>query len=113
MGALGLGCASPVALNNEYQLPTQIALHQNYPNPFNPSTTISYDLPGAGWVSLVVYDVTGRTITKLVDSELSAGYHQTIWNGMDNAGSPVATGVYFCKMDAEGHSQTIKMLMMK
>ena len=113
MGALGLGCALPVALDNDYQFPTQLALHQNYPNPFNPSTTISYDLPGASWVSLVVYDVTGRTIANLVESELSAGYHQTAWNGKDNTGDPVSTGIYFCRMDAEGHNQTIKMLYVR
>ncbi|MCH8327939.1 MAG: T9SS type A sorting domain-containing protein, partial [Candidatus Marinimicrobia bacterium] len=59
-------------------LPSEIALHSNYPNPFNPSTTLQLDLPQAGVVSLVVYDLLGRELTRLADGRLEAGFHSLI-----------------------------------
>jgi hypothetical protein len=81
-------------------LPTVFALHQSYPNPFNPTTTIKYDLPEGGNVSLIVYDVLGREVTNLVDGFEEAGYRAVTWNA-----TTVASGVYFARLnvaDANG-----------
>lgn len=95
-------------------LPTQYTLHQNYPNPFNPSTQIKYDLPDAGNVSLVVYDVLGRRVAELASGYREAGYHSTSWNAVDQA-----SGVYFARFsvtNAEGkpaYSKVNKLVLMK
>ena len=91
-------------------VPTQFSLHQNYPNPFNPSTTISYDLPTAGFVSLKIYDFLGREITTLVNEYQQAGnYHKTFSTSELN----LSSGVYFCELRAGGLIQTKKMILMK
>ncbi|NQV16482.1 T9SS type A sorting domain-containing protein [bacterium] len=94
MGALGVGCTNPVAIDEELLHPSEFALHQNYPNPFNPYTTISYNLPGAGWVSLDIYDVMGRQVTTLVVDEQTAGYHSVQWNAEDKQSNPLEAGIY-------------------
>src|SRR5690606_33119476 len=71
-------------------IPKKFALHQNYPNPFNPSTRIKYDIPKAGFVTLKIYDVTGREVAELVSDELSPAQYETEWNA-----SNFASGVYF------------------
>ena len=98
MGAYGLGCTTPVALDDDPTLPEQLTLHQNYPNPFNPSTTINFDLPGAGWVKLVVYDVLGRQVATLLDAEQNAGYQSIFWNAMDEQGKSLEAGVYLYQL---------------
>lgn len=75
-------------------------LLQNYPNPFNPSTEIRYSLPVESKISLVIFDVVGRQVARLVDGVESGGYHQVTWNGVANNGKPVASGVYFYKLEA-------------
>ncbi len=95
-------------------LPVDFALYQNYPNPFNPSTTIAYQLAEAGQVSLVVYDLTGNVVSTLVNESQTAGYYQTVWNGRDRRGVPVATGVYFYRLKAGTEFvKTHKMVLMK
>jgi hypothetical protein len=96
-------------------LPTQFSLAQNYPNPFNPSTTIKYDLPKHAEVKLVVYNAFGQKVRTLVDNaQQEAGYHQIVWNGTNDAGHPVATGVYFYKLIAgQDYVRTLKMLFVK
>ncbi|UCD38428.1 MAG: right-handed parallel beta-helix repeat-containing protein, partial [Fidelibacterota bacterium] len=81
-------------------LPTEFALAQNYPNPFNPTTTIRYDLPVQSHVKLRVFDMTGRTLCTLVEANQQAGYHRVIWDGRDQLGRPVATGLYFFEIVA-------------
>ena len=90
------------------------ALHQCYPNPFNPSTTIRYDLPEPVNVDITVYDVTGRRVRRLLDGEyMEAGSHSVVWDGRNDAGGTVDTGVYFCRLRAGAFSQTRKMVLMK
>ncbi len=89
-------------------LPEKIALHPNYPNPFNPLTEIRFDLPEASSVQLVVFDLNGREIARLVDGKLPAGYHSTRFNG-----SGLASGVYFYRLNCEGWSQTQRMVILK
>jgi C1A family cysteine protease len=91
----------------------QVRLAQNYPNPFNPGTTIRYELPGACHVSISVYDVAGRLIRTLIDTEKGAGIHNVFWDGADSNGSPAASGIYFYRLDAEGMIITKKMVLLR
>ena len=88
--------------------PTHFSLGQNYPNPFNPSTVIQYDLPVAGHVTLVVYDMLGHVVAKLVDELQSAGTFNARWDG-----SGAANGVYFYRLQARDFVQTKKMIVVK
>lgn len=89
-------------------IPTEYALYQNYPNPFNATTTIRYDVKEAGFVSLRVFNLLGREVTVLVDKELPPGYYTTTW---DASGLP--SGIYLCRMEASGFTQTRKVVLLK
>lgn len=94
--------------------PPATTLEPNYPNPFNPKTTIEYSLSQTSQVSLRIYDVAGRLIRTLVNSEQPPGEQIPIeWDGTDNKGRAMATGIYFLRLDASGHSQTRKMVLLK
>jgi len=94
-------------------IPQRFALHANRPNPFNPTTTIGYDLPHAARVRLTVYDVRGREVVTLVNGSKPAGEHRVEWDGHDAQRQPVASGVYFYRLVAEGFTQTKKMVLLK
>ena len=95
-------------------LPETLKLFCNYPNPFNPQTKIAYDLPGEATVTLNVFDASGRLVRELVDGEvLSAGRYETKWNGRNNAGRLVASGVYFYRLEAGPFSETKSMVLLK
>jgi hypothetical protein len=90
------------------------ALHPNTPNPFNPVTTIHFDLAQDGPVTLRIYDVAGRLVRTLVDGPMSAGFaHQVPWNGLDDAGGRVSSGIYFTRLVAGDVTATRRMLVMK
>jgi flagellar hook assembly protein FlgD len=89
------------------------ALYPNYPNPFNPTTTIRYDLSGGGPVRLTVFDITGALVRTLVDGERPAGIHEATWDGRDEKGREVASGVYFYRLEAGDYARTRKMLLVK
>jgi hypothetical protein len=84
------------------QAPAEFQLVQNYPNPFNPSTVIRYSLPERSQVVVTVYDIRGQRITTLVNAEQPAGAHQLTWEGLNAGGIPVASGIYFYRMEAVG-----------
>jgi choice-of-anchor B domain-containing protein len=88
-------------------------LEQNFPNPFNPATRIPFELKRAGSVSLAVFDVAGRRVRGLVERGLPAGWHQAEWDGRDDAGRPVASGVYFYRMSAGDQTRTRRMVLVK
>jgi hypothetical protein len=95
-------------------LPTQTALHQNFPNPFNPTTVIRYELAAPSRVSLRVYDVRGALVRTLEDRSLSAGRYEVGWDGVDNRGGQVASGIYFYRLvNGEGIVLTRKMVLLK
>jgi len=102
-----------ISSNENSKIPEKFYLSQNYPNPFNAETTIGFDLPRASQVDLIVYDVRGKEIKKLVHHELTAGSHQVKWDGKDNSGRNVASGVYFYKIIAKGLTITKKALLIK
>lgn len=85
----------------------------NYPNPFNPETTISFNNPQTGKVSLSIYNIKGQLVKSLFDDEAIAGPHSVVWNGKDNRGKSVASGIYFAKIKTGARTQTKKMLLMK
>ena len=93
--------------------PREFALHQNFPNPFNPDTTIKYDLAESSDVTLQIYNVLGQVVRTLVASEVqNAGRYQIRWNGMDDRGVPVSSGVYFYQISAEGKFHQVQKLML-
>lgn len=85
------------------EIPTNFELTQNYPNPFNPLTTINFHLPEQSQVYVGVYDVQGRQVATLVDNELKAGCYDTYWNGRDENGNTVESGVYMYKIIANNY----------
>jgi len=89
------------------------ALEQNWPNPFNPTTEIAYSLSERGRVTLAVYDVLGRRVRTLVDRREDAGAHKARWNGLDDAGRSVPSGVYFYRMRAGRFVRTRKMVLIR
>jgi hypothetical protein len=94
--------------NNTGEVPNSFSLSQNYPNPFNPSTVINYRVPENTYVSLTVFDISGREAVKLVDEYKHSGNYSVVFNA-----SGFASGVYFYKLSALGFSETKKMLLIK
>jgi flagellar hook assembly protein FlgD len=89
-------------------------LAQNYPNPFNPVTTIRYQVKQDGPVKLRIYNVAGQLIRTLVNDTVKAGVvHEVQWKGLNDTGSPVASGVYFYRLVAGDYTQTRKMVVLK
>ncbi|MDZ7306926.1 MAG: ammonia-forming cytochrome c nitrite reductase subunit c552, partial [candidate division KSB1 bacterium] len=94
-------------------VPTVFALQQNYPNPFNPETSIQYHLPTPGHVRLVIYSSLGQQVRRLVDRFQPAAYHVVVWDGRDDAGNLLPSGVYFYRITAGNFTAMKKMVMMK
>jgi hypothetical protein len=88
-------------------------LYQNRPNPFNPRTAIKFSLAADGPTKLIIYDVNGRRIRTLVDKGLKAGTHEVVWDGSDDAGHTVTSGVYWSQLHAGGLSSNKKMVVLK
>lgn len=89
------------------------ALAQNYPNPFNPGTVLVFSLPSPSQTSLRIYNAKGQLVATLVDGVLEQGSHRLSWNGMDNQGQAVSSGVYFYKLQSGALTQTRRMLLIK
>ncbi len=100
-------------LHKGSSLPTAFALSQNYPNPFNPSTNISFSLPEQTDVSLEVFNILGKKVRVLINESFAAGQHIVEWDGRNDNGVEVASGVYFYRMQTETNFQTKKMLFLK
>jgi len=88
-------------------------LNNNYPNPFNPVTNIAYSIKTAGNVTLEVYNIKGQLVKTLINEVRETGNYTTTWNGTDDAGKSLASGVYFYKMKASNYTATKKMILMK
>jgi len=102
-----------VAIAEAIALPTEYILDQNYPNPFNPSTTLRYGLPEDSEVSMIIYDIRGNTVRSIESGSQVAGWYEHIWNGMNDEGQPVSTGLYLTRLRAGSYTKTIKMLYLK
>jgi hypothetical protein len=94
-------------------LPNSITLSQNYPNPFNPTTTIAYALPENSRVLIQIFNVLGQSVRTLVNEEKSAGRYAAVWDGKDNDGRTIGSGIYLYRITAGSSSQTRKMLLLK
>ena len=94
-------------------MPTEFELAQNYPNPFNPETEIRFGLPEASEVLLRVFNTLGQEIRTLVDRPYQAGFHSVRWDGKDNLGNPVSSGIYFYQIKAGKYVQVKKMSLLR
>jgi len=106
------GSASVTDVDDD-QLPAASLLYQNYPNPFNPVTEIRYGLKENCHVKLAIYDVRGRKVAVLVDEAQESGYRTVTWNGQDQSGSRVASGMYFYRLVAGEYTSTKKMVLLR
>ncbi|MCP4546970.1 MAG: T9SS type A sorting domain-containing protein [bacterium] len=95
------------------ETPAALNLAQNHPNPFNPTTAIDFALTTPGNVKLTVFDVQGRIVKSLVDGHLTPGNHQIVWDGRDDQDQPLASGMYFYRLDIDSGSLTRKMMLLK
>jgi hypothetical protein len=95
------------------EIPAATVLEDNFPNPFNPVTRIKFALKEKGHVSLRVYDVAGRLVNVLVDEVRDAGSCEVVWDGANDEGRRVASGVYFCRMEARDYERTLKMVLLR
>ena len=96
-----------------FGVPDAPALHQNFPNPFNPATTIRFDVTSEGAVELKVFNVRGQEVRTLVDEARPAGFWYVEWDGLNNNGTPVGSGVYLYRLTAPGISEARKMLIVR
>ena len=94
-------------------IPAKFELFQNYPNPFNPTTTIKFGVAKAGVIQLTVYDILGRKIKTLFNEDTHVGFHTVNWDGTNEYGNKVATGLYFYQLKASSVQLTQKMLLLK
>ena len=113
-GTYGLTILRGVSdVTDDPELPTATSLAGVHPNPFNPQTTISFDLANRSAVELDLYDVKGALVRRLVNQSMPAGRHSAIWNGKDDSGTRVASGVYLARFTAGPHREVQKVVMVK
>jgi len=94
-------------------IPEEFKLEQNYPNPFNASTTIAYQLPQASDVSMKIYNLLGQTVYTQQITDQRAGYYHYTWQGLDNHGHGLPSGLYIYQIIADEFSDSKKMIMLK
>jgi hypothetical protein len=94
-------------------IPDKFEVSQNYPNPFNPSTKFRYALPEGRNVKIIIYDIQGKQVAELVNNYQAPGTYEVTWNGKNDDGQFVSSGVYFYKIDAGSYSVSRKMIMLK
>jgi hypothetical protein len=108
----GAGGANTLAATDR-DLPPAYLLAQNYPNPFNPETRIAFGLPEDGQVRLTVYNMMGQMVRTLVNGPQPAGNHAVRWDGRDDAGRRVASGIYLYRLQANGFESVRRMMLVK
>lgn len=97
----------------EVNVPTKFALYQNHPNPFNPETSIGFELPVNTHVTLEIYNMLGQKIATLINEHRPAGFQQIVWDGKDNAGRVVGSGVYFYHIKSDRFEATKKLVLLR
>jgi len=102
-----------VSVESGVEIPSEFTLKQNYPNPFNAQTRIAFSLASPGNVKLEVFDITGKLVRKIVDARLKAGNHQVIWDGKNDSGRIVSSGIYLYRLSAPDNSSVRKMTLVK
>jgi len=105
---------SAVGIDGNETIPDEFALNQNYPNPFNPSTQISFDVPQGGeHIMLNIYNILGQNVSILVNGVMNPGTYTMEWNATDEAGNPVASGIYFYELRSSSFIARKKMLLIR
>ena len=94
-------------------LPTDFELKQNFPNPFNPNTTIQFQLPAASHMSLKIYNLDGQLIKTLISEQMTAGNHNVNWDGTNDLGIKVGSGLYFYRIQAGRFTTARRMILIK
>jgi hypothetical protein len=94
-------------------IPENYFLGQNYPNPFNPSTIIRFGLPKSSHVSIKIYNILAKEVRELVNSDIDAGKKSVLWNGKDNSGSLLSSGIYIYELRAGDFRDSKKMILLK
>ncbi|MCP4706188.1 MAG: T9SS type A sorting domain-containing protein [candidate division Zixibacteria bacterium] len=100
-------------INSGNNLPNDFSLEQNYPNPFNPITKIRFSLPVTSQVKVEVFNILGQSVRDLIDEKLTAGTKEVSWDGLNNSGAEVSSGIYFYKIVTENFEDTKKMVLLK
>ena len=103
----------PVSDSDIIVIPLETVLKGNYPNPFNPSTVVSFDLATSSRVKVEIYNIRGQKVCNLVDANYSPGRHNKVWNGMDDFGKKVSSGIYFYQMSTDNYVSVKRMLLLK
>jgi len=109
----GISYGKTLGVSSSVSVPNSISLYQNYPNPFNPETSISYFLPSRHFVTLRVFDLTGREVCTLVHRSDTQGLRTITWNGRDNNGRQVSSGVYLYELRTTNNRLTRRMLLLR
>ena len=110
---IGWAMETLVGVDQDIIQPGRLSLGQNWPNPFNPETNISFSLPQPSHVRLEIFDILGRSVVSLINEKLNAGSYNAVWKGIDRAGSPVASGVYFYRLVTEQGARQEKMTLLR
>jgi hypothetical protein len=112
---LGTCMGEPYVPSGTKAMPPRLTfqLEQNYPNPFNPVTNIRFVIPAKNFVNLTIYDVAGRVVKRLISKEMAANSYKVAWDGTNNRGQNVASGVYFYKLVAGPHVATKRMVLIR
>lgn len=110
IGALDPGVSVP---NQDSELPDNYKLHQNYPNPFNPTTSIKFSVHKKSDIRLSIYDMLGREVRTFFVSKAEPGTKTIEWDGKDNSGRIMSSGIYLCRMTADKFVESRKMILLK
>ena len=102
-----------LGINDDNQIPSSFALHQNYPNPFNPTTTIRFDLTEAAHVKLDIYNILGQQVATVVNRHMQPGYHAVHWNGINDTGNSLASGLYIYQITTGNFHAVKKLVLLK
>ena len=94
-------------------IPEHFALYQNYPNPFNPVTTIAYDVPEVASVRVDIYNILGQRVSTLINRSHEPGYYRIQWDGTNDYGQALASGMYIYSIQASGFTSVKKLVLMK
>lgn len=113
LAKMSINPATDVREISDVPLPLTPSLSQNFPNPFNPTTTIHFQIPKAAQTNIAVYNLLGQKVRELVNQDLAAGTYSTDWDGRDQSGQPVASGVYFYRLNAGEFTESRKMTLLK
>ena len=94
-------------------MPSKVELYQNFPNPFNPSTEIIYDISQSNEIELVIFNLLGKEVKQLVSKKVEPGKYKVVWNGKDNLGNEVSSGVYFYRLKTEQVLKQKKLILLR